>query len=67
MPSTLPHRTGATPCGIVIGIPVAHLFSAGRDRAVVGVFFGRVALSSTSDLRAAAVLQLRRGLKLRSS
>ncbi|EJK66726.1 hypothetical protein THAOC_12323 [Thalassiosira oceanica] len=35
--------------------------------APLSIFVGRVALSSTSDLRAAAVLQLRRGLKSRSS
>ncbi|EJK69861.1 hypothetical protein THAOC_08845 [Thalassiosira oceanica] len=63
MPSTLPDRTGATPSRIVIGIPVVNIFSAGRDRAV-GRFCGRVALSLTSDLRAAAVLQLQRNLFL---
>ena len=34
MPSTFPHRAGANARGTVIGLPVVHLFSAGRDRAV---------------------------------
>ena len=62
MPSTFPHRAGANARGNVIGLPVVHLFSAGRDRAVEH-FFGRVALSLTSDSHAATVLQLHRGVK----
>ena len=34
MPSTFPDGTGAIASGNVLGIPVVHLFSAGRDRAV---------------------------------
>jgi len=34
MPSTVPDGTGANASGIVLGIPVVHVFSARRDRAV---------------------------------